>query len=60
MSYQQILAWLRDGTFAQGSMLSENDPLKRLAVSRAPVRGAFLAELRLHIHHTHGSLMGSR
>lgn len=60
MSYQQILEWLRNGTFAQGSMLSENDPLKRLAVSGAPVRGAFLADLRLHIHHTHGSLMGSR
>ena len=40
VAYQQLLAWLRDGTFPQGSMLSENDLSKRLAVSRTPVRGA--------------------
>lgn len=39
-AYQQVRAWLQDGTFPPGTMLSENDLARRLSVSRTPVRSA--------------------
>ncbi|WP_168223436.1 GntR family transcriptional regulator [Plantibacter sp. M259] len=39
-AYEQLLDWLRDGTFPPGMMLSEHDLAHRLSVSRTPVRAA--------------------
>jgi DNA-binding GntR family transcriptional regulator len=60
VAYEYVKARLLDGRFAGGTLLSENEIAQRLAVSRTPVRQAFVqleAEGLLELYPRRGALV---